>query len=952
MFIVKRSQLEAFRQPMREIANADLIQALRSDGFGVTISVDKSIVTLSDESGSRTVLQYNQAKLLSGITKQSGAIYELDHDHHGRLKTFRYPDGSELYFKFDSGQLRQIGAPGKNYQFAYDGNRLNQIIYPGNKFRQFFFDDFGAILASIDRMGETYQFHRNEVGQIYCITDPSGKELCFEYDQAGLLAKLIYPDKTEQSYLYDEENDTLFLSLRDGQGFSQRFDGELITELAWENGPAVQFGYDSSGILTSINNDLVTVKLDYNEQNQLIEEDCALGKVRFGYDSRGRLSRYELPSGLSVEYEFNTESQIVALRVAGQSIRYVYNDKDLLTSIHYPNGLNEYQDNSHVQGLQRTSIKDSNGQVVSEQLYEYDSWDRLSKYRDAANRQDFKLIYDDECHLTALLDNESGRVIEYFEYDTTGNLNSHNGRRVGTGLMNEIGSFGNLTIRYDPLGNLNSFQGSKGEMQCFFARNGILTEVATVNEIWRYTYDGIGRRIEKTDGVNTWKFGWSGSKLVVEEHHIRGVVLSLREYIYLPDNDVPIGFYESGRLYWMQSDVRGAIIRVFDTKGQLVWHASYSAFGETVLYRDNIRQPWRLMGQYEDAETGLHYNLARYYCPWLATYLSLDPEWLNLETLYYGYARNDPYNRSDPYGNVAPLLMAVGVGALVGGVVSGAMKAIEGGGISEIAGAAASGALSGVGATLGGIVGFAVGGPAGAYAGMVAGTGAGGFLGSMAGRAVKGEDVFTSCALQGAREDAMGETAFAAALPIAGKVLGPVLRPIGKRLAGTRLGTAGLTATKRAVAQVKGTVSKLGPGVLLAGKPIKRVKRGNPRKVAVIGRRMKGHVEDAMVDLESQGVEIELFNKEGQKKNIFDIDGKKYRWSDIENDFANSSKYTRDDKGWIEREDLPETLMYKANKQWAEKLKSEGYTVIDMGYPDDMNSTSLFYDIETRTLFD
>lgn len=44
--------------------------------------------------------------------------------------------------------------------------------------------------------------------------------------------------------------------------------------------------------------------------------------------------------------------------------------------------------------------------------------------------------------------------------------------------------------------------------------------------------------------------------------------------------------------------------------------------------------------------------------------------------------------------------------------------------------------------------------------------------------------------------------------------------------------------------------------------------------------------------------------------------------------------------------------MYKANKQWTQKLLNEGYTIIDMGYPKNQNlSPSVFYNIEVQNLF-
>jgi len=44
--------------------------------------------------------------------------------------------------------------------------------------------------------------------------------------------------------------------------------------------------------------------------------------------------------------------------------------------------------------------------------------------------------------------------------------------------------------------------------------------------------------------------------------------------------------------------------------------------------------------------------------------------------------------------------------------------------------------------------------------------------------------------------------------------------------------------------------------------------------------------------------------------------------------------------------------MYKANQQWANKLISDGYEVIDMGYPIGQNlGPSLFYNMELSIIF-
>ncbi|EEC0267140.1 hypothetical protein ABG39_001849, partial [Salmonella enterica subsp. enterica] len=60
-------------------------------------------------------------------------------------------------------------------------------------------------------------------------------------------------------------------------------------------------------------------------------------------------------------------------------------------------------------------------------------------------------------------------------------------------------------------------------------------------------------------------------------------------------------------------------------------------------------QPLRLPGQYFDDETGLHYNLFRYYAPECGRFVSQDPIGLNGGINLYQYAPN-PLSWIDPWG--------------------------------------------------------------------------------------------------------------------------------------------------------------------------------------------------------------------------------------------------------------------------------------------------------------
>jgi len=69
-----------------------------------------------------------------------------------------------------------------------------------------------------------------------------------------------------------------------------------------------------------------------------------------------------------------------------------------------------------------------------------------------------------------------------------------------------------------------------------------------------------------------------------------------------------------------------------DQVGQVVWEAEYLPFGEPVSINEDVDgdgvmvvNNLRFQGQYQDQETGMHYNLARDYRTFIGRYMTVDP---------------------------------------------------------------------------------------------------------------------------------------------------------------------------------------------------------------------------------------------------------------------------------------------------------------------------------------
>ncbi|MET0786404.1 MAG: RHS repeat-associated core domain-containing protein, partial [Paenisporosarcina sp.] len=87
-----------------------------------------------------------------------------------------------------------------------------------------------------------------------------------------------------------------------------------------------------------------------------------------------------------------------------------------------------------------------------------------------------------------------------------------------------------------------------------------------------------------------------------------------------------------------------------DREGQIVWQATYKAWGSLErLDVNEVEQNLRFQGQYFDDETGLHYNTFRYYDPEVGRFITQDPIGLFGGDNLYQYAEN-PIAWIDPWG--------------------------------------------------------------------------------------------------------------------------------------------------------------------------------------------------------------------------------------------------------------------------------------------------------------
>src|SRR3712207_6095014 len=176
-----------------------------------------------------------------------------------------------------------------------------------------------------------------------------------------------------------------------------------------------------------------------------------------------------------------------------------------------------------------------------------------------------------------------------------------------------------------------------------------------------FGYDALGRRVSKSVGNGTRRFGWDGNvvlhewdvdeagkpKIVTdatgrEEYNGTEKSENLVTWVYDGTSFTPVAKVADGERYTIVQDYLGTPTQAYDSRGELVWEMLLDMYGKvTECHGDSSIVPFRYQGQYEDEETGLYYNRFRYYSPDTGTYISQDPiRLLSGESNFYAYVKD------------------------------------------------------------------------------------------------------------------------------------------------------------------------------------------------------------------------------------------------------------------------------------------------------------------------
>jgi len=577
------------------------------------------------------------------------------------------------------------------YQYDANGN-LTQTTDPLGRIRQYQFDALnqqtrqlephpsiiGSTLGQIDTRYDS-------LGQIIGITDPRNLATTYNIDSLGNLNQQTSPDTGVTEASHDPA-------------------GNLLTRID-ARGKTANYSYDSLNRISQIAYDDQTVNYTWDNCANGINRLCSLANnnssTNYSYDSHGRISQKSQAQSvaanpLTVSHSYNAAGQrISSLSPGGQSIEYQWtgnritaitsNGQPVINQITYEpdgqvNGWNwgNNQQNERFYDLSGRNIMvsmgfDASTQMPDSRYYGYDAAERqTSAIDDIDPKQNQLHDYDQLDRLTSSQRGEPQLSRTDYSYDLSGNrtekikdsttLHSYSTDPNSNQLQSQSGAQ-TVNYSYDPAGNLTS-DGTYSHTYNAAGRRIATTNTATA-QTTHYGYDALGQRITKTNAGNTIQYVYDEQGHLTGEYDAAGQLI--QEIIWL--GDLPVAVLKpttsaspttttttTADIYYIHADPLGTprkITRPNDNR--VVWSWESEAFGNSLPDQNpaglgNFVFNLRFPGQYYDQETGLHYNMERYYNSKTGRYDQSDRIGLAGGINTYAYVGGNPVNLVDPLG--------------------------------------------------------------------------------------------------------------------------------------------------------------------------------------------------------------------------------------------------------------------------------------------------------------
>ncbi|MFC9682209.1 RHS repeat-associated core domain-containing protein, partial [Streptomyces sp. NPDC056948] len=667
-----------------------------------------NLLTSTDPIGAVSAYAYDERGHRIAQTDALGNTFRFETDESGLPVRVVDPRGSVVTLRRNAfGRVVRSNDPvGGTVRQGWDpeGRLLWRERAEGGR-ETWSYDAEGNLTVHCDAGGFTTTFEYGGFDLPSSRTDPDGTRYRFAHDAELRLVGVINPRGDEWSYRYDEASRLIGETDFNGRslGYVHDATGRQI-ERTNGTGQKVRLTRDAAGrVVTSRTDDGAVTALRYDVAGRLIEAANLGGRVAYGYDAVGRIVG-ETVDGRTVTSEYDPLGRRVRRTTpSGATSHWAYDAAGLPTSLVTAGGELTFTHDAAGREIARdlagaamlTQTWDAGHRLVEQVIRSGTAGD--AGHPGATVQQARSYTYRGDGHVTSITDrlgatrrfglDRAGRVTqvsaetwtESYAYDELGNLaraaHPASGAEDAQGPVEHSGTrvtaAGRATYEHDDQGRVlrvirRTLSGLRRIWTYVWDADDRLTEAVTPDSgVWRYRYDVLGRRTAKwrvaEDGsvAEEVLFTWDCANLAEQQTHRDGLV-ETDTWDWEPGThraaaqvrrrwrtDAPDTI--DRQFYAIVTDLVGTPSELVGEDGVIAWRAATTLWGRPLAGDEGGLCPLAFPGQYRDAETGLHYNLARYYDPDTASYLSPDPLGLVPGPNHHAYVDN-PLRWSDPLG--------------------------------------------------------------------------------------------------------------------------------------------------------------------------------------------------------------------------------------------------------------------------------------------------------------
>ena len=711
-FAEDSDDIESIKVPGPDEEGEDLSCDCEYDDKGQLKSVDmpdgKKVETSHDEKGIPCEIKDPKRGNVNITTEDNGQISE-EKDQTGNVNSYEYDENGRIsqassafdnkngiacdheakeQFQHDAmGNLtsRTTAAGTENFQYTEDGLLKQHQDFMG-RMTSYEYEGLSQVTRCQFPDGSIQHYHYDSERNLIGMTNSNGDQSLFKYDESERLVAEKGFDGRQQRYHYNSANEIIRHqdSGRSETLFKRDAYGRVTEKKSWvlDDPDQVQcsyFQYNPQGLLLAASNENAFVRFEYDKNKNVISEcfynirlhgntpidESKFEWIHHHYDKHQRRTKTVLPCGNELTYGYQ-KNGLSEVWFNEQPIVQIKRDNSGLEVMRQQGDLGTLWSYDALKRLQRqTVVKEKvfgsaplpkalkpQGAVIDRE-YEYNSLGALTRLKDL-QRGEARYEYDVLNHLKQV----SGSAEEIFEFDSSGNMLSHNQWQQHH-QNNRLLRQGPFVYKYDRAGNLSfqaverDEQGSKSlvgrySYDAFNQLSGAQVGPKPDDHI-QYYYDPLGRRIGKIIGqghvCQQTTFLWSGDLMIQEQLGDQKT-----HYVYEPNSFRPLAMINQDQVFHYHLDHLGTPMEMSNDQGEIVWQAQYYAYGAVKDYMvHQVKNPLRFQGQYYDQETQLHYNRYRYYDAKQGRYIHQDPTGLLGGKNLYQYTTN-PIQYIDPFG--------------------------------------------------------------------------------------------------------------------------------------------------------------------------------------------------------------------------------------------------------------------------------------------------------------